>query len=60
MKDLDNIRIAGVIADMLDSFGFRTEDIYEIADLVKKQADLKANYEPATVNAAEDFKPCAN
>ena len=60
MKDLDNIRIAGVIVDMLDSFGFRKEDIYEISELVKKQAELKENYEPAAAVAAEEFKPCAN
>lgn len=45
MKNLDHVRMAGSIVDLLESLGFRRNDIHEIADLVKRQVDIKPQYE---------------
>ncbi|MDZ4858870.1 MAG: hypothetical protein SGI88_07780 [Candidatus Hydrogenedentes bacterium] len=59
MQNVDNVRLAGTIAEMLESFGYHKEGIYEISDLVKRHADVMENYEPALA-APEPQRPCIN
>lgn len=56
MNNLDHVRMAGTIVDLLESLGFRRDDIHEIAELVKRQVDIKQQYEvPVTAPG-----PCTN
>jgi len=59
MQDWDRVRLAGAIVDLLESFGYCKEGIYEISELVKHHADVKEKYDTVMVGP-EAPRQCIN
>ncbi|HRI87040.1 MAG TPA: hypothetical protein PK869_02185 [Candidatus Hydrogenedentes bacterium] len=60
MKDLEKVRVAGAVMDLLESMNCRREDILEISDLIKEQLEVKERYQTVPASAVDPVKPCTN